>query len=264
MQAQVLVARIIGRAPLHGLCVVLALAFSAAAAHARPEAIAKAVDLCSRSAPNGKEQAGHLSEDRSILCFDGAIDSYLDLTPVLRLKNEGTAVVRSVGGSGPMAMTIADVLWEKNATVVVRNYCLSACANALFVASQQTYVLAYTVVAWHGGPGDCSDKTAVAALKRIYRECNDYGRSFYTKRGLGRDHMIAPPTKQTRDRFYFAIGETYEKRSVFWMWHPANHRSYFKDRVTYEAYPDSQIAVDAIFMGRHFRTIRVIYDHPTD
>jgi hypothetical protein len=262
MRAQTLSAQIISRM-LCGLCVVLALAFSAAA-DARPEQIAIAASHCSKSAPNSKEQAGHLSEDRSILCFDGPINSYLDLTPVLRLKDGGTAVVRSVGGSGPMAMSIADVLWEKNATVVVRDYCLSACANALFVASQRTYVLAYTVVAWHGGPGDCSDQTAVAALKRIYRECNDYGRSFYAKRGLGRNHMIAPTTKQTRDRFYVAIGGAVEKSSVFWMWHPANHRSYFKDRVTYEAYPDSQLAVDAILMGRHFRTIRVVYDHPTD
>jgi hypothetical protein len=34
--------------------------------------------------------------------------------------------------------------------------------------------------------------------------------------------------------------------------------------VTYEAYPNSQLAVDAILMGRQFRGARVIYDHPTE
>jgi hypothetical protein len=262
MQTQASIAPNIGRIPLHGLCVVLVLAFSAMTAHARPEQIAIARDYCSKIDRNGKEQAGHLNEDRTILCFDGDIDHYLDVTPVLRLKDSGTAVVRSFGGSAGMAMTIADLLWEKNATVVVRDYCLSACANALFVASHQTYVLPHTIVAWHGGPADCSDQTAVEALRRLYRACNDYGRSFYAKRGLDRNHLIAPPTAHTRNLFYLAIDGAPQKRSVFWMWHPANHRSYFKDRVTYEAYPDSQLAIEAIMMGR--RTPRIIYDHPTD
>jgi hypothetical protein len=158
-------------------------------------------------------------------------------------------------------MNIADVLWEKNATVVVRDYCMSACANALFVASHQTYVLSNTIVAWHGGPADCSDPRVAAAFKRLYRECVNYGRSFYTKRGLRRDHMTAPPTNHTRNMFYLALDGAWEKRSVFWMWHPANHRSYFNDRVTYEGYPDSQSDIDKMIVGR--RT-RVIYDYPME
>src|SRR5262245_22963308 len=184
MQAPIVSARITSRMPLHGLCVALALLSSAVTTHARPDRVASATNHCTKVGPNSREQAGRLNDDQTIWCFDGAIDTYLDLTPVLRLKDGGTAVVRSGGGSAPMAMSIADVLWEKNATVVVRDYCLSACANAFFVASQQTYVLAYTVVAWHGGPGDCRDERVAAALKRLYRECSDYGRGFYTKRGL--------------------------------------------------------------------------------
>lgn len=263
-RARTLSARNALRAISHGICIILAPLSSAAAADARPDQIAAASDHCAKAAPNDFEQAGRLNDDRTILCFDGNIPYYLDLTPVLRLKTGGIAVVRSVGGAPGMAMNIADVLWEKDATLVVRDYCLSACANALFVATQRTYVLAHTVVAWHGGPAGCADRNVATAFKRLYRECQDYGRDFYAKRGLSREHMTAPQTKQTRDRFYLALDGALEKSSVFWMWHPANHRSYFKERVTYEAYPGSQSAVDAILVRQRFQALRLVYDHPID
>jgi hypothetical protein len=261
MQRQLTFAEIVRRLVPLG-CIAIALATGTAAAQARPASIAAAMDHCATTKPNSGEQAGTLNEARTILCFDAGIRHYLDLTPVLRLREGGLAVVRSSGGSLTMAMSIADVLWERNATVVIRDYCLSACANALFVATQQTYVAADTIVAWHGGPANCADHRAVALLKRIYRECNDYGRTFYEKRGLDRMHMSFPPTNHTQKLVYVALDGALEKTSVFWMWHPANHRSYFKNRITYEAYPESQFAVEAI-AGRFFRNaVRIIYDHP--
>lgn len=38
------------------------------------------------------------------------------------------------------------------------------------------------------------------------------------------------------------------KYSVYLMWHPKNHGDYFKDRITYELYPERQEAVDAIIL----------------
>jgi hypothetical protein len=129
------------------------LGFATADAQARSEAIARAVDHCSSQDPNPPGRAGRLSEDRSILCFDGMIRRDLDLAPLHQLTNDGLFVVRSIGGDIFLAMKIADILWEKNATVVIRDYCLSACANAILIASNQTYVLTNAIVAWHGGTG---------------------------------------------------------------------------------------------------------------
>ncbi len=48
-------------------------------------------------------------------------------------------------------MELSDILREKNATVVIRDYCLSACANYVFVATDRTYVLKNSIVAWRPG-----------------------------------------------------------------------------------------------------------------
>jgi hypothetical protein len=245
------------------LVVLTTLCAAAEAAHARSEAIARAVDHCATQGPNPEGQAGRLSEDGSILCFDGAIDDKLELAPLLKLQDSGFFVVRSVGGYGSTAMQIASGLFEKNATVVIRDYCLSACANYIFVATNQTYVLGNAIVAWHGGIADCADAETAAALRRIYRPCSSFylvnsSREFFAKRGIGPRYTFMPPTRYTKQMSYVALQGAAEKRSVFWMWHPKNHGDYFKGRITYESYPDE----DAVytFMRRSRGHGRIIYD----
>ena len=76
------------------------------------------------------ENSINLSENRMILCFDGQIRSNPEVEDQFqKLKDHGFLVIRSPGGFFPAAMKMADVLFEKDATVVVRDYCLSACAN---------------------------------------------------------------------------------------------------------------------------------------
>src|SRR3954463_13311865 len=79
-----------------------------------------------------------LSEDRNLLCFDGAVTSNTSLDDFSRLNDGGVFVVRSVGGNIIRSMQIANILLDKGATVIIRDYCLSACANAIFVASSVT------------------------------------------------------------------------------------------------------------------------------
>jgi hypothetical protein len=88
----------------------------------------------------------------AVLCFDGTIGRDLDWDNFHKLKNNSLFVMRSIGGDGISAMKAADILLEKHATVVVYDYCLSACADAFLVASKETSVAKNTVVAWHSVP----------------------------------------------------------------------------------------------------------------
>jgi hypothetical protein len=87
-------------------------------------AYAAAVSYC-RTKPNQLV----LSEDRSIFCFDGKVSPERDASSLEALDSGGLFVVRSVGGGSTTATRIAMLLEKKQATVVVYDYCISACAK---------------------------------------------------------------------------------------------------------------------------------------
>src|SRR3989442_10083910 len=68
----------------------------------------------------------HLSNDQTILCFDGPIHRNQEMTFFRNLKVNGSFVMRSPGGYAEAAMEMANILLEKNAVVVLYDYCLSA------------------------------------------------------------------------------------------------------------------------------------------
>ena len=96
-----------------------------------------------------ESSSAKLNEDGMILCFDGFIGHNVPIDLIGKLNDGGMFVVRSPGGYGMVAMKMADVLMARNATVIIRDYCLSACANYLLVATSRTYVLKDALVAWH-------------------------------------------------------------------------------------------------------------------
>jgi len=92
-----------------------------------------------------------------VLCFDGQIFPDLDISLTDRLRGGGLAVVRSFGGDAVFAIRLAEAFLERHATVVIYDYCLSACASFLLVASTKAFVLKDILVAWHSpvGPQLC-------------------------------------------------------------------------------------------------------------
>jgi hypothetical protein len=242
------------------LWVAAALGFAISDAQGRSEAISRAVQECLSQWPSPKGQAGRLSDDGSVLCFDGPIDLDLDLTPLSGLQRDGFFVVRSPGGYNEKAMTMADMLAEKNATVVIRDCCWSACANYLLIASNQTYVLANAIVAWHGGHANCGNPEVAGAIRRLYVPCysSDQSRDFFAKRGIDSRHIVMPQTRYSKQMLYAAMPSATDKRSLLWMWHPKNHRDYFKDRIVYESYPDEDFVY--AFMRQWRERVRFIYD----
>jgi len=92
-----------------------------------------------------------LNDDRSIFCFDGLVSANRDTSSLQALRDGGLFVVRSEGGSGIDAIKIATLLGEKRATVVIYDYCFSACAQFFFVGPVKTFVSKDSIVAWHHG-----------------------------------------------------------------------------------------------------------------
>jgi hypothetical protein len=232
-----------------------------------------------------------LSQDRTVLCFDGEIRPDRDTSAFDQLKQDGFFVVRSPGGYGLTAMKLANTLREKNATIVIYDYCLSACANYFLIASSKTYVLKNAIVAWHGGPRkiDCSPsglehlrKYFAENLERLrteYKErypqgpesvlspewiCeeNELLSLFFRQRGIDDRHIYGPQTPYTKKFVNVAVKQVINKRSAFWMWNPRNYGDYFKSLITFEAYPDSQDEVDEILTRSGFGSGRVFYDPP--
>lgn len=207
-----------------------------------------------------------LSPDKSVLCYDGPVPFAMDLTPFHDLSDGGVFVVRSLGGNAVSSVKAANVLRAKNATVVIYDYCFSACANSFFVATHRTLVNENVIVAWHGGPQACHSG---ATSDRSFWEkpdvkdyCANYSLlvDFFVIRDLDGEFVRRPQTRHTAASVEEAQSAASDPRSVFWMWHPVNHRNFFRG-VTYYKYPKNQAEVNSRLRALGL-SAQVIYDIP--
>ena len=267
--------RLIASVIVSGCCPSIALSiflnFQPNPALARSDEIERAVEYCGDFANSIR-----LSEDRKILCFDGRIQKELQIDDQLRqLNDRGFFVIRSTGGYPAPAMRIADALLEKDATVVIRDYCLSACANYIFVAARRTHILKNSIVAWHGGPPLAGDRCAryleghdaLGSNRENICKVLALHKTFFQKRGIEPGFIYNPPTPYTRMMFNILKNPGSRSKGlspgltskIFWMWSPRSYGESFKDRIAYEKYPAGQYDVDKIVDRLHLR-VQIIYD----
>jgi hypothetical protein len=218
-----------------------------------------------------------LDLDKRVLCFDGQIFPELDVSLANRLEDGGLFVVRNFGGDQLSAIRLAEALRERHATVVVYDYCLSACASFLLVASTKAYVLKNTLVAWHNPTGaylcpsleqakdrgprrleknTCSD--APAGYRSVYEYAKALDKWFYKTRAVAPPFENPPQSVIVRWILQNKFGERGEYPSnLLWTWNPRYYASKIKTKIIYEAYPQSQDEVDAL---AKWLQVRVIYD----
>jgi hypothetical protein len=218
-----------------------------------------------------------LSDDKRFLCFDGWITPDLDLSLTDGLEQAGLFIVRSFGGSVEKAVTLANLLHDKHARIIVYDYCNSACANYLFIASELTFVRRHSIVVWHNGDSglrDCfqfetSGGNGPPSLKKspcpdvpIEAKARHWQVEALSDKFL-KERTIAsgfdpPESFYVRKILKNLLDATGVFPDVGWMWNPRYYRNVLKTKVSYEAYPESQDEVDEIVARFHFR--RVIYD----
>lgn len=174
-------------------------------------------------------------------------------------------------------MKLADLLRERQATVVVYDYCFSACASYLLVATNETYVVRDTIVAWHhttvplcvslqGAMDDGPlrlEKTACPdadpEYRRAYSELERRHGDFFAPRLSNRSFRNPPQSFSIRKILRSMFEGTGDYPDVLWTWNPRYSAVTFKTKITYEAYPGSQAEVDAILSRMGFRD-RILYD----
>jgi hypothetical protein len=240
-----------------------------------------------------RSKAGQLilNEKKSIFCFDGEVRQERDASSLESLNSEGLFVVRSPGGDAIAAARIATLLEEKKATVVIYDFCISACASFFFVAGARTYVLKDTIVAWHYGWREWSPCEDVGygiehrnsdGARRLSkgRVCYEYSEQYQEMQKKARSLAIPFYARRIVDlqRFNFdrpprsahiamilrsKVRDTGTWPEVSWTWNPRYHKSTLRTEVIYEKYPESQDEVDALmqrFLGKHARSNSVLHD----
>lgn len=215
--------------------------------------------------------------DQRVLCFDGAITRDLDVSPAKSLRPNGLFVVRSTGGEIPVAIALADIVRDQHATVIVYDYCFSACASYLLLASHEAFVLRNAIVAWHyfvdprlcpvlvvtkeGDPRRLENPPCPDAPPEV-QQGQEYGRyldsKFYADRIIDPQFGFPPESFAIRKILRGMFEGTGRYPDVLWTWNPRYYASKLKTKITYEAYPQSQDEVDAMMV--RFGSVRVIYD----
>lgn len=89
------------------------------------------------------------------MCFSGHTEApTLDAFRKADAAVYDQVVLRSAGGDVETALMIAERWLERGLErVIVWDYCLSSCANWLFLAGETKIQKSPSVIAWHGGPG---------------------------------------------------------------------------------------------------------------
>ena len=265
---------VLGIANSTAVCAVALVCWGLETSHAQPPEFgvyARAVEFCRGQV----KRPMALDLDRRVLCFDGPILAASDFSLASALEPNGLFVVRSPGGEAPTAPQWP-ILYETGMPSSSYDYCFPP-APAIYLASDQTFVVKDTLVAWHhaieplcpsldvskdGGPkrlekAACSDTPA--GYQAAYREFKDQNREFYASRVVD-SQFEDPPQSFTMRRVLRSMFEgTGNYPNVTWTWHPRNHASTFKTQIIYEAYPSSQAEVDALASRLHLRH-RILYD----
>jgi hypothetical protein len=234
---------------------------------------ARAVEFCRGNV----KRPMALDLDKRVLCFDGQIFAKQDVSLANDLEEGGLFVVRSPGGDIAVAITLADLLRDRRATVVVYDYCFSACASYVLLASTKTFVLKDTVVAWHytvdpfwcpslvvsrdDSPkrlekSPCSDAPPEVQDGDKYRRYLNY--KFYSGRAIDPWFDDPPESFIIRKKLRSMFEGTGTYPDVLWTWNPRYYASSLKTEIVYEAYPNNQAELDA--MVSKLSLPHVIYD----
>jgi hypothetical protein len=218
-----------------------------------------------------------LSVDRRVLCFDGYVSRRADLALVSKLEQGGLFVVRSYGGEDLITMEMADLLRARNAIVIVYDYCLSACASYLLIASSEAFVLKGALVAWRPvgyGPGDCIGFVEAKDKELPRLDVGKCPSGLIATREVGKLYRLKekfletrrasplfedPPQSVLTRRALLRLFDEQQNPLVMWTWNPRYSASFVKTKIVYEAYPESQEEIDAIASRLHL-VYHVIYD----
>src|ERR1700733_1258534 len=94
-----------------------------------------------------------------VLCMRGSfwIDSPAKIREIRNPTSVRTLLINSDGGWTEPAIQLAKLAELNHWLVVVKHFCLSSCANYIFLSRADKIVLPNSIVGWHGAPPDPSE-----------------------------------------------------------------------------------------------------------
>jgi hypothetical protein len=123
-----------------------------------------------------KFEPGKVYRDGGTLFIQGVIVPGMDEAARALIDSAvNTVVLTSEGGETGAAIAIGELISANKLNVVVRRFCISSCANYLFVAGYRKRVEAGSILAWHGGhsnnpfPRDIRDEKLLKRAQELLR-----------------------------------------------------------------------------------------------
>lgn len=131
-----------------------------------------------------------LSQSGPTLEFQGSLVG--EASTALRRALEGSAdgittlVITSPGGQAPEAMVIGRLLYAKHIDVVVRGYCISACAQYIFAAGRRKIISPHSILGFHGSPTIMAEylKASNQAAAQLFAPTEKQEAEFYEMLGM--------------------------------------------------------------------------------
>ena len=125
--------------------------------------------------------------DAATVSYQGGIVKGSFQALLAHLTPETTTLrIRSLGGDGEEAMLIGNQIIDQNLSLVVDGYCLSACANYVFLAAPKKTLLPGGILGFHGGfsSKDSADLRQQFELGKLNKD------DFIGKEGLKRLQIL--------------------------------------------------------------------------
>lgn len=137
------------------------------------------------------------TREGNTLRFTGEINEESEKAIVQHLRSgASTLIVNSEGGSAGSGQTIAFEIIKQNASVIVDKYCMSSCANYLFLAAKEKSLMPGAVLGFHGGihfseeefKVKKGDSKLIVAMKKTFQKLHKTETALFKKMGI--DHQI--------------------------------------------------------------------------
>ncbi len=212
----------------HQLIVLLFIVFCQIPHHVRAESNEMMnYEIISKYCNVKKSEYLYFDNKNNVVCIAGPIEYQLaNKFSGFEINDRTWIIINSGGGEMEAALKIGFRILDKNASVIVKNVCMSACANYIFLAGKNKVVLKDSIVAWHAIPYhsfslDMDSKT-IEYRKKMGR-IHDL---FISKIGINPDLVSFPPYgpggKFDRTKEWWTVDATvlekvYNVKGILWM-----------------------------------------------
>ena len=156
-----------------------------------------------------------LKSNLDTLQFDGKINAASADKLLYFLKHKGkTIIINSEGGDAMVSLKIAKELSSSDTEVIVDKYCLSSCANYLFIGARKKSLRPGAILGFHGGITYNKEDAMKIKDKKFasFYKAND---DFFRKIGTDVQLFIASYelTKLPEPKLIFTIRENKKNRN---------------------------------------------------